>query len=148
MFVGPGSDVARASLACLYLMRERLLPDLLAELPRNAGELNRMVASHRHDWLGRAMPAAALPEPLLLSNIAAFLVHAGEERNLPDGEMESLFNAWFEDETSILCGHRSRRHLKKGVFVRRYCCVRYRVPGQKKCGTCPLSAGRTTGSPL
>ncbi len=138
MVVRPGSDVARASLVCLYLLRERLLPDLLAELPVNAGELNRMVASHRHDWLDEAMPAAVLPETLLLSNIAAFLVHAVERSNLPAAETEDLFNAWFEDETSILCGHRSRRHLKKGVFVRRYCCVRYHVPGQHKCRTCPL----------
>lgn len=144
----PDSDVAHASLACLHLLRERLLPDLLAELPVNARELNRMVTSHRHEWLDEAMPSAALPETLLLSNIAAFLVHAGEQSGLPAGEMEALFDAWFEEETSVLYGQRSRRHLKKGVFVRRYCCVRYLVPEQKKCATCPLSPERSTRSAL
>lgn len=139
--------MARASLACLYLLRERLLPDLLAELPANAGELNRVVASHRHDWLDKAMPAAVLPKRLLLSNIAAFLVHALERSNLPAALVEARLKAWFEEESSILCGHRSRHHPKR-MFVRRYCCIRYHVPGQVKCRTCPLSPASPPRSAL
>jgi len=133
----PDSDVARASLACLYLLRERLLPDLLAELPANTDELNRVVALHRRDWLDQAMPAAVLPEKLLLSNIAAFLVHALKRSDLPAAQVDARLKAWFAEETSILWGHRSARHRNR-LFVRRYCCIRYHVPGQIKCGTCPL----------
>jgi ferric iron reductase protein FhuF len=131
--------VAQASLRSLYLLRQRLLPDLLEELPLDAAAINALIEHHRAEWIDRCGAMAAVPHKLLLSNIAAFAVHALERHCLPAEAEAEVLQEWFGVSDSMLAGHVSKRADGAPVtYVRRYCCVRYRVRGQVKCGTCPL----------
>lgn len=131
------SKVAQASLASQYRLRAKLLGELMANLPKTLHELEEVIDRHATEWMDREFPALVLPQPILYSNIAAFLDHALDSSTLSRQERQELFALWFEQSDSPLYRH-MRVNSPECGSVRRYCCVRYRLPGIAKCRTCPL----------
>lgn len=106
----PTESVASASLASLFALRKKFLPDLVPDVPSSAAELNELISLHRREWIDAAFPQGRLPQKLLLSNIAAFAVHALEKAGLPQTEEDMLMVDWFGNPSSMLFGHIHRRN--------------------------------------